>query len=253
MKKTMLLLWLCLPMIGFCQIENSLIKGISPLSTGLWSQNSNISGLAQIQNKAIGVLHHNYFSIAELSQSSLVFASPIKYGVIGLNFNYSGDDLYNTKDVGFTFAKSFDDKLLLGFKSNYQNTNLNNVFYHSLGFELGSIFSFNQKTDLAFHLKNTVSQSERTIISLAFGYHFSKKLDGIIYLQKDGGTPLSINSQINYYLLPNLDLSAVSSNKLDNNKFGFSYLYTNWTLDTFISYHSYLGFTTQLGFSYQWK
>ena len=251
MKKTMLLL--CLPIIGFCQIENSLIKGISPLSTGLWSQNSNISGLAQIKNKAIGVLHQNYFSIAELSQSSIVFASPIKYGVIGLNFNYSGDDLYNTKDVGFTFAKSFDDKLLFGFKSKYQNTNVSKDFYHSFGFELGTIFKFNQKTNVAFHLKNTISQSQRAIVSFAFGYHFSKKLDGILSFEKDTTTPLSVNTHINYYVLPYLNLSMVSSNKFDNNKFGVSYLYMNWTIDSFIAYHSYLGFTNQFGFSYKWK
>jgi hypothetical protein len=253
MKTTTLILWLCLPFFGFCQIQNSLVKGTSPLSTGLWSQNSNISGIALVQNKVIAVLHHNYFSIAELSQSSIVFVSPVKHGAIGFNFNYSGDALYNQKDIGFTFAKSFDDKLLLGFKSNYQNTNLNNLFFHSLGFELGSIFKFNQSVDIAFHLKNTISNSQSAIVSLGFGYHFSEKVDGIVFLEKDGDTPLSINTQINYYLLPSLDLSFVTFNKLDNNKFGISYLFTNWTLDSFVAYHSYLGFTTQFGFSYQWK
>tara|TARA_B100000768_G_scaffold56670_1_gene55149 strand:- start:680 stop:886 length:207 start_codon:yes stop_codon:yes gene_type:complete len=67
MKTTTLILWLCLLFFGFCQIQNSLIKGTSPLSTGLWSQNSNISAIALVQNKAIAVLHHNYFAIAELS------------------------------------------------------------------------------------------------------------------------------------------------------------------------------------------
>lgn len=248
----MLLLWLCFPFFCFCQNNTSLVRGSSPLSKGVWSLQENISGTAQVQHKSLSVLYQNSFAIPELSKSSIHFILPTKHAVLGFDFNYSGDFLYNTKSGGFSLAKSFDEKLMLGFKSSFQSLSIQSQTDYFFEFELGSIYKFNSKVDVGFHLKNSLSSSNNQEVYVALGYHFSKKLEGILFVEKKGINPFSLNTQINYYLLPSLDLAFVSSNKLENNQLGISYLFTNWSIHSFFSYHSFLGLSTMVGFSYQW-
>lgn len=92
--------------------------------TGLWSVYHNQAGLASIDSLTVGVFYQQHFLARELAQQSFAIANPLGNGVIALNINRFGYDLYSENLIGVAYAMEFGEGLRAGIQLDYVDVQL---------------------------------------------------------------------------------------------------------------------------------
>ena len=147
-------------------IQNSIAQSLdaktnSLVSCGLTQTNvcsnlENQSGLANINKFVFGIGSKKQFLLNELNNHTIACAIPIYGGVMGLNLNYFGFELYNETKIGLAFGKklspSFNIGVQLDYLGTYINENQNNL--HNISFEIGIQKQLNRELVLGAHIFN---------------------------------------------------------------------------------------------------
>ena len=90
--------------------------------TNVWSNLENQAGLANINKFVFGIGSKKQFLLNELNNHTIACAIPIYGGVIGINLNYFGFELYNETKIGLAFGKKLSPSFNIGIQLDYLGT-----------------------------------------------------------------------------------------------------------------------------------
>ncbi len=226
----------------------------------VWSAQQNQAGLGFLHNSAAGVYYENRFLLKELSIRGAVVAVPVKGGTFGLcitNFGYSS---YSENKYSLSFAKSFGNKLSAGIAMDYLTTKIaegygtKGVFAAEFGLQAKPI----KRLNIGFHIYNPTRTkladytNERipTIIKLGADYNFSDAVILAVETDKDISQKAIFKAGIEYKVVKEFYLRIGIATNPTLSSFGFGLNLKNIKIDISTNYHQVLGFSPQIGLTY---
>ncbi len=72
-----------------------------------WSIFNNVGGLAQVKESTVGVTCDARPQLKGSNRMGLVYANPLKFGVVGIGLFHFGDQLYNEQIASLAFGNTF--------------------------------------------------------------------------------------------------------------------------------------------------
>lgn len=232
-----------------CYSQSNLLEGRSIVGKGLWSENS--AGVSSLSSVAVGIAIENKFGLSELSKAKLRLGIPNKYGVLVVNWNSLGDEYYNQNDIGLSFARLLSPNFKMGMTARFLQESILNDKHSSLLIDFGVQSQIQKRLSAAAFISNPFRNSIE-ILKFQLGLHYetSKKVSLALTTQKMESLPANVNLLINYFPIDKLALQTVVSTTSINNSFGIVFLWKHFSVDAFLSYHSYLGFSPQMALTY---
>ena len=219
-----------------------------------WSTFHNQAGLSAIDHFSAGIFCESKFLVDELSLTAGTIVLPVNKGVFGISFFQFGKSSYKESNIGLAFAKRLTKNLQAGIQLDYSSNRFpeNSHPFGFVTFEIGAIYSPNQKLFLGSHVYNPISNGIKTYegkqkspIRFRFGGHY--QFNDLVLLsvetQKDFKHPLLLKSGIEFLPAKNLALRFGVSGKPFNYTAGFGYVFKKVTTDIGFGYHGNLGLT----------
>ena len=125
----------------------------------LWSVHNNQAAMAFCNQAAIGAYFENRFMIRELGYQAAAIVLPTRYGSIGANVLFNGDQNMNQLMAGFCYARKFGEKFSAGIQVDYMQTFLAEGYglHQALTFEGGILAKINKELSFGAHIFNPVS------------------------------------------------------------------------------------------------
>mgnify|MGYP001607221999 FL=1 len=238
----------------------------------LWSINHNQAGLADIKKITAGIYYENRFSISEMGLKAVAAAFPIPgfaNGVLGLSVSYFGYAAYNDSKFGLAYAKKLGDRYSVGIQLDYLQTTIGGDYGKkgAVAAETGfkaelidnlfiGIHIFNPtRTKLFTYTIQEIPETERipTIMRFGLSYRFSEKVIVSVETEKDIYYKPVFKAGIEYQPIDLLYLRAGISTDPVYNSFGFGINLNHFKIDFAASRHQVLGYTSQIGLSYEFN
>ena len=228
----------------------------------VWSLHNNQAGLGFLKKVAAGAYYENRFNLSEMSLRGAVFAVPTKAGTFGLNVQQFGFSAYNETKYGLAYARKFGDNFSAGIQLNYMTVRVQAEEYGNrnlISAELGFQANITEKLKVGAHVFNPTTtelddyDNERlpTIMRVGLQYDFSEKVMAFAEVEKDVDRPAHVKLAVEYQVIDLIHLRAGISTNPFRNSFGFGLNLKGLSLDIASTYHEILGYTPQVGLSYQ--
>ena len=87
----------------------------------VWSYYHNPGALGYMNNASIGASYENRFALKELQTQGLVYAQPLKVGVLSVGLQTFGYKTYRSNRVGLGYALKLHERIAMGVQLNYQD------------------------------------------------------------------------------------------------------------------------------------
>ena len=224
------------------------------------SVQNNQAGLGFVRKKYAGVFYQNQFMMKELSTKAAAFTLPVKRGTFGVFISNFGYSLYSQNKIGFSFGKSFGEKISSGISIDYLSTAIpeygkKNSFVAEAGIQTKPLRNLTIGAHI-FNLTRTKFASynnERipTIMRLGFNYKFSEKVFIALETEKDIDKKKVIKAGVEYNPIKEFYLRAGISTNPALSCFGIGINLKQFKLDISSTYHSTLGISPQVGLIYE--
>ena len=227
----------------------------------IWAYHNNPGMLGFLQDAGVGVYYENRFFAREFQYQGLVYAQPIKRGVISFGAQYSGFDLYSTSRAGIGYALALSEKLSMGVQINYMNVRQPSYYgtKHGVSGEFGLGIKVTSKWTLAMAINNltrsnlsaTANEKFETIFRIGALYDVSKRLFVTAELEKDIYYPVRLKTGIEYHPVDPFYIRVGAAVNSTSFAIGLGYVYKNLRIDVGSNYIQPLGFHTALSVHYQ--
>jgi len=228
--------------------------------TDIWAYHNNPGMLGFLQEAGAGVYYENRFFLKEFQYQGLVYAQPLKKGVISFGGQYSGFNAYSTARTGIGYALGLSDYLSMGVQINYMNVRQPSYYgtKHGISGEFGLGVKVTSKWTLALAINNLSRTSfadvsnERfeTIFRIGAQYKLSKRVLIVTELEKDITFPVRIKAGIEYHPADQFYLRAGAASNATSVAIGFGYKIKNLRIDIGSIYQQPLGFHTVASLQY---
>ena len=229
----------------------------------VWSTTHNQAGLAFMKNISVGVYYENRFNINALSLKAGAFVLPVKPGCFGLSFSNFGYSLYSENKIGLAFAKAFGENISAGVQIDYLTCKIGENYgsKNSVVGEIGLQFKLIKNLTIGTHIYNITrakfadytNEKIPTIMRLGLDYKFSEKVFIATEIEKDIDQNAVFKTGLEYHVVEALYIRAGISTNPTLSCFGFGIKLKNFKLDISSTYHSVLGFSPQMGLSYDFN
>ena len=226
----------------------------------VWSAHHNQAGLGFVRTISAGVYYENRFMVKEISVRGGALAIPVKAGTFGLCITNFGYQLYSENKYSLSFAKAFGDKFSAGIAMDYLTTRIAEGYGNKgvLAAEAGIQARPIKGLTIGAHVFNPTRakiseyDNERlpTIIRLGADYNFSDKVTLAIETQKDIKQKAEFKAGLEYKAVKEFYLRIGLSTNPTLSSFGFGLNLKNFKVDFAGTYHQTLGFSPQIGLSY---
>ena len=230
----------------------------------VWAVSHNQAGLAMLLQPSAGIYFENRFMVKELSVKSFALALPVKnsgvFAVSGTQFGYSK---YNEKKAGLAYARKLGRKISIGIQLDYLSTFIADDYGSrgTMAVEGGILAEPLSNLRLGVHIFNPTRAKlaeygdERVpvLFRVGAGYSFSNKVIFCAEVEKDIDYNASFRGGIEYHPVEQLYLRGGISTNPVQSSFGFGLKLKNFRMDVSASYHQVLGFSPQLGLSYDFQ
>ncbi len=226
------------------------------LSNDVFSVFNNISGLAQLNWREIGIYYSPApFGLTELANGYLAYIEPTDLGAFSFGAMTYGFELYRESRFLLGYSNKFRNKFFYGLSINAHSVNIKNygndfVFY----LNLGALFYLMKDLRFGFFIDNinrTSFSSEKeqipTVIISGLSYDILNELTLNISLEKDIRYKPSFQFGIDYDIIDNLSVRTGFSDNPANYSAGIGINYSMFNLDYAILSHNDLGLTHQFG------
>jgi len=245
----------------FAQGGRSAAMGLSSAAVSdFWSINNNQAGMAFFDKTAAGIYFENRFLIKEMGTQTGAFTLKTKYGMLGVNFAYSGDANYSNTKAGLAYALKFGNRFAAGIRLDYIGTKLgeeygkrsNVTFDAGIMVKISDQLTFGVHTYNPIHVKLSDYNNERipTTLNAGFGFTFSDKLLLTAEAYKHSEFPMELRTGAEYKL-GNVAYARIGlSTNPARYTFGFGVILKNLTFDLSSSVHSQLGYSPQVSMQY---
>ena len=226
----------------------------------VWAYHNNPGMLGFLEESAAGVFYENRFFSKELQYQGLVYAQPLKKGVISFGGQYSGFNQYSTSRAGVGYALALSDKLSMGIQINYMNVR-QPAYYgtkHGISGEFGLGIKVTSKWTVAMAINNltrsnlSASTNERfeTIFRIGALYDVSKRVFVTSELEKDINFPLRVKVGVEYHPVTPFYVRVGAAVNTTSFAIGLGYALKNLRIDLGSNYVQPLGFHTALSVHY---
>jgi len=227
----------------------------------VWAYHNNPGMLGFLEETAVGVYYENRFFIREFQYQGLVFAQPLKKGVVSFGGQYSGFNLYSTSRAGIGYALAMSERLSMGIQINYMNVRQPSYYgtKHGISGEFGLGIKVTQKWTVAMAINNLTRSNlsgvsnERfeTIFRIGALYDLSKRVFVTSELEKDIYFPLRLKAGIEYRPAEPFYVRVGAAVNATSFAIGLGYAYKNLRIDVGSNYLQPMGFHTALSLHYQ--
>ena len=245
---------------GFAQNKDArtnALGGCGLTQSTVWSNFSNQAGLANIKNFTFGLGSENQFLLSELSRHTIACAIPVNGGVIGVNLNYFGFDLYNETKIGLAFgkklSKSFNIGIQLDYLGTYVNEGADNL--HNFTFEVGVQKQLSKELVLGAHIFNPIGvklneeENIPSVIELGLRYNANQKVSLFTEVSLESEQNGNLHLGLEYKIINELALRTGFSTNPAKISFGVGYTINNIQLDVAVKRHQLLGYSPQFSVS----
>lgn len=242
--------------------SNSLANASAAL-VDAWAFHHNPGAVGLIKKTEIGISYENRFLLKDFQSQGLVYAQPIKKGVVSVGAQLYGLDAYRTTRIGAGYSLKLMDKLAAGVQLNYQGIRFssNYGFKNTVTAEAGLLLSLteNFKFGLSvFNLGRTKLasfQNERltTLMRLGAVYQFSTVVLLAIEVEKNVYNPVRLKSGIEYKPLKNLFLRGGFATQPVEFTFGFGYKFKIIQFDFGTAYHQLIGWSPHISLTHSFQ
>jgi len=234
---------------NYCYAQNSLVEGRGATGRGLWAENT--AGISELSQTAIGLAVENRFGLSELTYAQFRVAKPTRFGVVQIHWNNTGDNIYTHNAWGLALARAFSPKFSMAMSGRYKLEKIAQNSAKAMLVDVGMQYDINNKLSAATFLANVFRDSvELSSLSMALQYQSSSKLSLTLHSEKKENLPLVMTVLITYFPIENIGLSSAISSHKTANSFGIVTVWKRLSIDAYISYHQYLGFTPQTALTY---
>jgi len=229
----------------------------------VWAYHNNPGMLGFLEESSAGVYYENRFFAREFQYQGLVYAQPLKKGVISFGGQYSGFNLYSTSRAGVGYALALSEKLSMGVQINYMNVRQPSYYgtKHGISGEFGLGIRVTPKWTVAMAINNLTrsnlssSTNERfeTIFRIGALYDVSKRVFVTSELEKDINFPLRLKVGVEYHPVDPFYVRVGAAVNSTSFAIGLGYVFKNLRIDVGSSYVQPLGFHTAISVHYQLK
>jgi len=227
----------------------------------IWAYHNNPGMLGFLKEAGAGIYYENRFFAREFQYQGLVYAQPLKKGVISFGGQYSGFNLYSTSRAGVGYALALSEKLSMGVQINYMNVRQPSYYgtKHGISGEFGLGIKVTQKWTVAMAINNLTRSNlsglsnERfeTIFRIGALYDLSKRVFITSELEKDINFPLRIKAGIEYHPVHPFYIRVGAAANATSFAIGLGYSYKSLRIDVGSNYIQPLGFHTALSMHFQ--
>jgi hypothetical protein len=227
----------------------------------IWAYHNNPGMLGFLEESSAGVFYENRFFAREFQYQGLVYAQPLKKGVLSFGGQYSGFNLYSTSRAGIGYALALSEKLSMGVQINYMNVRQPSYYgtKHGVSGEFGLGIKVTQKWTVAMAINNLTRSNlsslsnERfeTIFRIGALYDLSKRVFVTSELEKDINFPLRIKVGIEYHPVDPFYIRVGAAANATSFAIGLGYSYKSLRIDVGSNYVQPLGFHTALSMHFQ--
>jgi len=270
MKKTISLFFISSSILSFAGNDNQCIGSrsnalgnASVTLSDVWSTSHNQAGLGFMKNISTGVYYENRFLLNAISLKAAAFAIPVKAGCFGLSFSNFGYSLYNENKIGLAFGKAFGENISAGVQLDYVNAKIGENYGSKSSFvaEIGLQFRMIKNLTIGTHVYNITrakfadynNEKIPTIMRVGIDYKFSEQVFVAVEMEKDIDHKAVFKAGMEYHVLEVLYIRAGISTNPTLSCFGFGLKIKNFKVDASSSFHSVLGFSPQIGLSYDFN
>lgn len=240
--------------------SNSLANSSVSLCDG-WSYFHNPGALGNLTKVEVGVSYENRFLLKELQTQSVVYAQPIKKGVVSLGATFYGFDIYRSSRAGFGYSLQLLENLYAGVQMNYQSIQFSSNYNASrtMTAEAGLYIKITDRWKLGISIFN-IGRSKfsrdfderiSTVMRIGGLYQFSEIVRVTIEAEKNVHYFLRLKSGIEYNPVKKFFFRAGIATQPMEYTFGFGYRFSQIQLDLGSAYHQLLGWSPHFSLSYK--
>jgi len=225
-----------------------------------WAFHHNPGALGELKEMSIAVSYENRFLLRQLQSQGIVYAQPLKVGVISVGAQLYGFNEYRTQRIGAGYSLKLSEFLFAGVQLNYQGVRLNQNYgtNHSISAEAGIQAVVGAKWRIGVSVFNigraklSVFEDDRysTMMRLGVGYKVSDKVLVLAEAFKNLDYKTSFRVGVEYEAFNNFYLRCGASSQPIEFAFGFGYKWKVVQLDIGSVYHQRLGWSPNVSFSY---
>lgn len=239
--------------------SNSLANASVTL-TDVWSFHHNPGALGELKTISAGISYQNRFLLKELQSQGVVFAAPLKVGVVSVGAQFYGYNQFRTQRIGAGYSMRLADRFFAGVQLNYQSLQLNQNYgtSRSVTAEAGIQALVNENWRIgvsAFNIgraKLSDFEDDRYSTTMRFGtnYSFSDKVILLAEAEKNLEHPASFKGGVEYQAVPNFFVRAGGASQPTEFTFGFGYKWKVIQLDLGSGYQQQLGWSPTFSLTY---
>lgn len=226
----------------------------------VWAYHNNPGMLGFLEEAGVGAHYENRFFLREFQYQGLVYAQPLKKGVVSLGGQYSGFEQFSTSRAGVGYALALSELLSMGIQINYMNVR-QPAYYgtkHGITGEFGLGLRVTPKWTMAMAINNITRsklveyQNERfeTIFRVGANYKVSERVLICSELEKDITFPMRLKAGLEYMPTSVIFIRAGAAVNVTSFALGFGYKIKNLHIDISSNYLQPLGFQTCVSLHY---
>lgn len=226
----------------------------------IWAIQANPAGITFLDHPAISLNYIKHLLSDEISSQSIVGVIPFKNNYVGASFQRYGFSVYNENKIGFTYAKSFGEKLSLGLNGNYHQLKIDH-YGASTGFSIdfGVLYHFDTHFSIGAFTNNPseqkfnsqiISAKIPTSFNLGASYLATNKVLIATTVTKIVNQSIDVKLGIEYKMVDLLSLRGGISSKPFKQSVGFGLNYKKFLMDMATNYDANLGYAPQIAIGY---
>lgn len=225
-----------------------------------WSFHHNPGALGELKQASGGLAYENRFLLKELQSQGLVYAHPLKVGVVSVGAQFYGYRQFRTQRIGAGYSLKLAERFFAGVQLNYQGLQLNENYgsNHSVSAEAGvqAVITDNWRIGVsAFNIgraKLSDFEDDRynTVMRFGTNYSFSEKVVILAEAEKNLEHPVNFKGGVEYQAVKNFFVRAGAASRATEFTFGFGYKWKILQLDLGSGYQQQLGWSPCFSLTY---
>lgn len=229
----------------------------------VWSYYQNPGALGFLDHPSIGVSYENRFLLKELQTQGLVYAHPLKVGVLSIGLQTYGYKIYRSDRIGVGYALKLSKNLALGVQLNYQDVRIQNYAYVGTATaEIGLLAELAPKLFLGFSVLNLnrarvaefANDRLSTYFKLGLKYEISKSVNLFLEGEKEFTSKIRPKLAVEYQLVKKFYLRVGGAYNPPEVTFGIGYQFAiGLQLDAGSAWTQHLGWSPHVGITYDFK
>lgn len=227
----------------------------------VWAFQHNPGALTSVKAFSAGVYYEARFLAKELQTQGLVAAIPLKKGVISAGGQFSGYEQYRQTRAGVGYALPLGEHISAGVQVNMQQLRFGGNYGSSVNatFEGGILATISEKWQLGASVLNIGRQKVlpleddrfTSVIRIGALYKPSSKVAIVAEVEKQVIHPMAFRAGLEYYPIESFVIRCGAQAGPTELALGLGYKKQQFRLDVGSKYHPVLGWTPNIGFTYQ--